>query len=243
MFKENKMKRNDVGSKKKLPGAVAKDTPDKKTSDHTSDTNLQEDYTMEISKKQDIRAFLSKVAIKPGDVPQIKFEKIKTVIKASGSIPKNTYFRAHQDYQYQTMMIQAGKDMDSKMYIIGPELTLPDHLRNSIASIVCHLIIFPDGDFRILERKAAFPGDPLNDYQQSSLNVVEAAKKGWVTRQWSKSAGVYVHAEAAADYAPEPSWPKEDFMDLLMKAYEGRIIDSVEHPIYLELAGKKAITD
>lgn len=229
--------------KEKLSGAVAKHTPDNQTSEHTSNTNLQEDCTMKKQGKQDIRKLLSEVAIKPGDIPQIKYERIETVLKASGSLPKNSFFRAHPNYETLFMMVQSGKEMDSKMYIIGPNLAIPAHLIDSINPIACHLVVFPDGDLRILERKTAFPGEPLNDYQQSSFNVVEAAKKVWVMRQWNKSAGVYVHVEAAADYAPEPSWPEDDFMELIGKAYEGRIIDSVDHPIYLELAGTKAITD
>ncbi len=238
---EIKMNKNE--SNEKMSGAVAKHTPDNETSDHKNNTNLQENCNMKKSQKPDIRKLLSKVAIKPGDIPNIKYEKKQTVIKASGSIPKNTFFRAHHDHEYDFMMIQVGKEMESKMYIIGPGLTMPAHVQESTVYIACHLIIFPDGDLRIFERKIPSPGEPLNEYQRSSLNVIEAAKKGWVTRKWNKSAGVYDHFEAGADYAPEPSWPEDDYMDLLIKAYEGRIIDSVDHPVYLELAGKKAITD
>jgi hypothetical protein len=235
----------ESGSNKieKLPGAVDKHTPDNKTSDHNSNTNLKEDCTMREPQKPDIRTMLTNAAIKPGSIPQIKFETKQAVLKASGSTPPNTFFRVHPDYEMVFQMVLSGREMDSKMYIIGPDVTMPAHLRESIKHVVCHLIVFPDGDLRILERKTACPGELPNEYQMSSLNVIEAAKKGWVMRRWVKSAGVYEYAVAAAEYAPEPSWPEDDFMELLIKAYEGRIIDSVDHPIYLELAGTKAVTD
>ncbi len=228
--------------KEKLLGAVAKHTPSNKTSSHPKTTNLQEECTMETPAKQGLEA-LSEVAIKPGDIPQINYVKKKTVMNASGSLPKNNFFLAHPDHECLFMMVQAGKGMDSKMYIIGPNLVLPAHLETSIKPITCHLIAFPDGEFRILERKSAFPGDPPNEYQLSSLNVIDAAKKGWVMRYWDKSTMVYDYAEATGDYAPKPLWPKEDFMELLNKAYENRIIDSINHPIYLELAGTKVVAE
>ena len=138
------------------------------------------------------------------------------------------------------MMVPSGREMDSRMYIIGPRLTMPAHLADSIVAVCCHLIVFPDGELKILERKTAHPGEPMTEYQQSSLNVITAARNQWVTRQWNKRSGVYDYVEADQSYAPDPDWPEEDFMTLLEKAYEGRIIDSEDHPIYLELAGKKA---
>ena len=83
----------------------------------------------------------------------------------------------------------------------------------------------------------------MNEYQQSSFNVITVAHNQWVMRQWDKRAGVYDYFEADQSFAPDPDWPEEDFMTLLEKAYEGRIIDSEDHPIYLELAGKKANDD
>lgn len=191
----------------------------------------------------DVKALLASVAIKPGDIPKLKFDLKRTVIRASTSVPKNTFFRAHPDCEQLFMMVPSGREMESRMYIIGPGLSMPAHLADSIVAVCCHLIVFPDGELRILERKTAHPGEPMTEYQQSSLNVITAARRKWVMRQWNKRAGVYDYVEADQSFAPEPSWPEEDFMTLLEKAYEGRIIDAEDHPIYLELAGKKAADD
>ncbi len=195
------------------------------------------------SRKTDIKSILASVVIKPGDIPKLKFDLKRSVIKASTTIPKNTFFRAHPTHEHLFMMVPSGREMDSRMYIIGPGLTMAAHLSDSIVAVSCHLIVFPDGELRILERKTAHPGEPLSEYQQSSLNVVEAALNRWVMRQWNKRSGVYDYVEADQSFAPDPEWPEEDFMTLLEKAYEGRIIDSEDHPIYLELAGKKVNND
>lgn len=140
-------------------------------------------------------------------------------------------------------MIQSGKEMETKMHIIGPGVKIPPFLSDSISYITCHPIIFPDGSMRILERKTAPPGEIPNDYQLSSLRVIEAAREDWVMRKWSKEEGVFQFRKADAGYAPQPQWPEIDFMDLLSKAYEGRIIDSEDHPVFKELMGKKALID
>ncbi len=226
---------------KKMSAAVGETVTDKKANNENFD--LHGDDYMETKPTQDVKSLLSSVAIKPGDVPRIKFELKRTVIKASTRVPKNTFFRAHPEHEQMFMMVPSGKGMDVKMFIIGPGLTLPAHLAESIVPICCHMITFPDGELRILERKTAQPGEPLSEYQQSSLNVINAAKQRFVMRKWDSNSCVYEYIEADEDYAPEPEWPEEDFMDILCKAYEGRIIDSPDHPVYLELAGKQAITE
>ncbi len=196
---------------------------------------------MEKLKAPDLKALLSQVVIKPGDIPQLKFEYKKSVIKASTSIPPNSFFMAHKKFEHLFLMIASGKEMDRKMYIIGPGVTLPAHLSDSIIPVLCYLIAFPDRELRILEIKTAQPGEPPNLREQSNLNVINAAKLKWVMRKYNFKSSVYEYVEADPDYAPVPTWPDiDDFMDLLGKAYEGRVIDSNQHPVYLELGGIKA---
>lgn len=227
-----------AANKKSAEVLETKADPSQKEQSTTKTT--QKENTMEKPKIPDLKTMLSQVVIKPGEIPQIKYTVKASVVKASTRVPANTFFRAHREYEHTFMMIPSGKGMDSKMLIIGPEVVLPSHLSDSIIPICCHLIVFPDGELQILERKTAMPGEPLNEYQQSSLNVVKAAKSNWVMRRWNAKSGIYDYIEADATYAPDPVWPEEDFMDLLCKAYEGRIIDSHTHPVYLELAGIKA---
>jgi len=239
-FDHRKKQPVDQEKKKSVKAATL---TDKEQNNRANSPKTQENYNMKKTKKPDVKSMLSAVAIKPGDMPTIKFEHKRNTIKASTSIPKNTFFRIHSDYEQQFMMISFGKGMDTKMYIIGPGLTLPAHLSESITPICCHLLVFTDGELQIFERKTAVPGEPLNEYQQSSLNVVNAAKNRWVMRQWNRNSGVFDHVEADEEYAPSPVWPDDDFMDLLTIAYEGRMITSVDDPVYMELAGKKAKTD
>jgi hypothetical protein len=83
----------------------------------------------------------------------------------------------------------------------------------------------------------------LSQIHQSNLDVINAAKATWVCRKWNQKAMLYEFTEAHSEYAPAPVWPDYPFEEIVELAYKERIIDSEKHPVYLELIGKKAITD
>jgi hypothetical protein len=76
------------------------------------------------------------------------------------------------------------------------------------------------------------PDGRENAWNTSSERFAEEAKVRWARRVNRKTG--YGTKYAPGDQ-PEPTWPDKSWMEIIRDAFEGRIIDSVEHPIYQSL--------
>ena len=83
------------------------------------------------------------------------------------------------------------------------------------------------------------PGDDgrIDDWNRVAREAAEIAMSRWIKLTANRSLGTYDVSEAAADL-PEPHWPTESMEQLLEVAFRGKIIDSLEHPIVLQLQGR-----
>ena len=83
------------------------------------------------------------------------------------------------------------------------------------------------------------PGEDgrTDDWNRVAREAAEIAMSRWIKLTANRSLGTYDVSEAAADL-PEPHWPTESMEQLLEVAFRGKIIDSLEHPIVLQLQGR-----
>ena len=83
------------------------------------------------------------------------------------------------------------------------------------------------------------PGEDgrIDDWNRVAREAAEIAMSRWIKLTANRSLGTYDVSEAAADL-PEPHWPTESMEQLLEVAFRGKIIDSLEHPIVLQLQGR-----
>jgi hypothetical protein len=73
-------------------------------------------------------------------------------------------------------------------------------------------------------------------WHESALKAAEIAKNKWLRIAADKSlSGYRVHL--AEGEIPEPTWPHHSFSELLEIAFEGRIVQSVDHPVIRDLRG------
>ncbi len=76
------------------------------------------------------------------------------------------------------------------------------------------------------------------DAWKSGHKVCERAKTEWVKKRWNRQMGVYdivtLHPSVEA---PKPNFPELTMEEVVERVFEGRIIDSVDHPIIRELQG------
>jgi hypothetical protein len=77
-----------------------------------------------------------------------------------------------------------------------------------------------------------------NSWNESAIDVEQAATKGWVSCRSDQNASMYIGHAATADH-PEPEWPEDLTMhDYLKLAFKDRLIDDVNHPCLQKLRGE-----
>ena len=73
-------------------------------------------------------------------------------------------------------------------------------------------------------------------WTQSAIKATELAENQWVRATSSRSLGEY-RCVTAEGIDEQPKWPKESFIDILSRAFDGRVIDTLNHAIIKQLKG------
>ena len=71
---------------------------------------------------------------------------------------------------------------------------------------------------------------------RSARAAYELAREQWVQLVWSEERNDYL-IETAEKIDHEPAWPEKDFEELLKLGFDGKVIDSEEHPYVRRLRG------
>jgi hypothetical protein len=71
---------------------------------------------------------------------------------------------------------------------------------------------------------------------KSARAAFELARDHWVQMVWNEALFDY-QIETAEGIDHEPVWPTETFETLLKRAFDGKVIDSQEHPYVRRLRG------
>jgi len=75
------------------------------------------------------------------------------------------------------------------------------------------------------------------EWHRSAAEAAEMAMQRWVRVKANMSLGAYEVYEAAATI-PDPVWPTDlAFVQMLMIAFKGRLVDSLSHPVLKRLRG------
>jgi hypothetical protein len=81
-----------------------------------------------------------------------------------------------------------------------------------------------------------------NSWNQSALEACEQAKTYWLIAASRKAEGADNYKIKRArdqDSFPEPKWPTKPLDELILEAFKGRMIDTLDHPGMLRLLGAK----
>jgi hypothetical protein len=148
------------------------------------------------------------------------------------------YFRIHpgKDFTGPMWLLEHEIDMDVETYVVTDHmrLLLSDEVKlmqvftavNKLGAVFLWTVQLPtDCDKRI--RQIA----------EAKLRAAEEAKSKWVQLKWSGPHGAHLTKVAQGDLG-EPVWGESDFQQLVYTAFDGRVINSVDHPIVRELNGE-----
>ncbi len=169
------------------------------------------------------------------------YAKAMATTKVQSTVPvdkpaNQLFFRVHPT---NTMDVAALENKaDDQWYLVMPEVAM--HMDSgSVKPKTLYMWMDRSGTYGIWP--CGLPLDDGTDYTawQSAHTVCAAAMTRWLRIAWNKSAGGYdIIYLSDAVQVPEPIWPEIDFLALLEKAFKGRVIADLNHPVLRRLRGE-----
>jgi hypothetical protein len=125
------------------------------------------------------------------------------------------------------------------LHLIDEDLAMRHLESNQIKRCRLALATKPHDNFFLCE----VPSQNLdNSWNQSALLACERAKTQWIIAASRKAEGGENYKIKGArdhDSFPEPKWPTQTLSELILTAFQGRLIDTEDHPGMLRLLGAK----
>lgn len=153
-------------------------------------------------------------------------KKLITIVSV-GKPPKGRFFRTSRDPGNTVDVFVLEDKVEGTYHLVSPEVAAA--LGGLVRAITLHLAV--DRASNPFLVPVPFPSEngTRNPWHQSLLNAIEAAKEKWIRIEADKSAGIYQVHGALGELA-EPAWPELLMDELVRIAFNGRVIDSPDHP-------------
>lgn len=149
---------------------------------------------------------------------------------------KQSFVRVHPDPDMSIRLALLELKEEREFYAVTPSVAV--QIPGEVRSVEMRLAITQQGTIFLWPVPL-----PSNDRKENSWNVTarigaETARTQWVRMTSNMNAQCYdVHVAQSA--TPDPVWPEKSLQDLLQLAFgNGRLIDSLEHPVIQRLLGR-----
>jgi hypothetical protein len=167
----------------------------------------------------------------------ISTEKVLTAVPVRKP-KRDEFFRVHpgEDYTMDALVIERDEDMDRAVYVVVPAFA------GAVPEVARRVRLFTwisrrGGNVFLWPAKLPLEGGSSgNRYSETGLKIAEHAKTHWLRMYGDRNLGGYQEVKARGNL-DEPKWPDKTFAELLRIAFEGRIIDRIDHPVIRELNG------
>jgi hypothetical protein len=140
--------------------------------------------------------------------------------------------RSGEDWRLETGLFEDRVNRD--LYLVRRELW--DELAGEVYPACLFLAVNRQGDVFLWPVKLPGEGGRTNTWNDSAFAAARLAEKRWVRIASNMGAGMYDTLEAAGELS-DPTWPELSFREILRLCFQGRLIESVEHPAIRALRG------
>jgi hypothetical protein len=150
--------------------------------------------------------------------------------------PNNCYFRCHRELVLDdATVLRDGEGTSRAYYFVVPHMRMHPKLAPRLRKVTLVLTsTWPSGNLLI------WPVPILADREfaawKSLRKAYELAQDRWVQMVWSEERSDF-QLEIAEGIDHEPTWVEKDFGELLKLGFDGKVIDSEEHPYVRRLRG------
>ena len=180
-----------------------------------------------------------------------------TITNHLGPVPirkpsKNNWFKVMdgEDWEatYGAIVIKDDNEMGEELYLTTPDLKLPlSILERNFHYVILNVAQYVEnGQPFVIPSKVPPSGketDKCYSWYHSQREMIEIAKKKPILMFPIKNAGGYTHQDMAYTPNIKPIPEGKTYDDIIDKAFEGRIIDSLDHKIIKKLLGQQLTSE
>jgi hypothetical protein len=177
------------------------------------------------------------------DLPGVKGSSAAGIVAISvGKAPaKNEFFRTHPQFRATVAIVDLEVGMERQFFAVTKEMV--DALAGIGITVTDHtlyLTVTSRGGIRVVPVRQANSDGEQNEYARTKEIGLLQAESEWVRLYTDLENHCYQVFAAPAGRFSEPSWPELKDAKIFKLAFrdKGRLIDSVEHPLFKKWAAR-----
>lgn len=152
-----------------------------------------------------------------------------------GKPNSDRFFRTHPSIKMHFEALTYEDKATKDVYVVMPELA--EVFGRLARPVTLHLAVDRRGNPFLIAVPLPSSNGTRNPWHESLAQAVDKAKKDWVRIASNMAAGVYDVYVATATLSP-PDWPDKSIEEIVQIAFNGKIVDTVDHPVVQGLQGK-----
>jgi hypothetical protein len=175
----------------------------------------------------------SKFRLNQDFLGSIGVKKVLTGVGIQRPNPQD-FFRVKKDADLPFPSPMLELKQEREIYLVTPELWVP--LSKELTPKALYLCINRDGAVFFWPIRMPDETGRLDAWNLSAHAAAARAQEKWTRIMSNRQAGMYDVLEASS-LSDEPVWPSETIDTLMRVAFQGRIIDTMDHPVLKRLRG------
>jgi hypothetical protein len=150
------------------------------------------------------------------------------------------FVRCRSEAEHRTLMYLLTIKEKRETYAVLPSIAAAAHVRKEVKRVEIRVCVNLNGAVRLWPVPMPTADERTNPFNESHQAAAEAAEALWI-RVWADmTAGQYVAQKAEDQEAlPQPKWPDQPLDELIVIAFKGRIINTLDHPVLKALRGAR----
>ena len=156
--------------------------------------------------------------------------------------PRNTFFRTHPTFNPTVSIVSIRQGMDDHFYAVTPDMVAALRAIGITASDhTLYFTVTPEGATTVVPIRQGTGDREQNEYARTKEIGLRRGRDEWVRLWTDEENHVYEVYPAPKDFFDDPQWPELTHAKIFRLAFrdKGRLIDSVEHPLFLKWAALK----
>jgi hypothetical protein len=159
-------------------------------------------------------------------------KKLLTTVHV-GKPGKQDFIRVHPDKSYRDVVALVVLEDDREIYLVTPSIAR--ELEGEYKPFTLYTAVNMQGVVRLWNVRMPDPDGRIDLWQQSSAEGAQRAMTQWVRVKADMNLRAYqIHV---SDSVAEPAWPEQTFQELVRIAFQGRLVDRLDHPVVKRLRG------
>ncbi len=153
-----------------------------------------------------------------------------------GKLTRHRFSRVSPDPNFQSkVLLVANPEGDRETYLALP--TLADLFGNMAVPKILRVAVDNAAVPRLIAEPIIDPNGRPNLWNTSYANAIRVAERSWVRVESNMAAGQYEIIVASGDLG-DPCWPTQSMNELVLQCFDGRIIQTADHPLIRQLEGR-----